>query len=216
MTVVKASYTIPCSSAFRDAVTALAERRGVNAGDLARAVMLMVPEADIASAADPGEPAGDDRETVIMKSGRGAGRPWRRKPRLQVRLPPGHDPIILRKALSLALCFDNGTKTLRLADAAEAGGEPADAAATRLAHLEEEVERLQALLGVLSFEPLPHGVRDRAEALHILGFPPGSDPGTRELRARFRLLATIHHPDGKYGDTVRMSQLNAAMEVLRG
>lgn len=230
MTTVKTSYTIPCSSAFRDAVLALAERRGVNAGDLARSVMLVLPEAEITAAPDPGDPAGDDRETVIMKSGRGAGRPWRRKPRLQVRLPAGHDPVTLRKALGLALCFVDGTKSLRLGDPSAPPPEPPpppppppppgdrlDALGTaRLARLEEEVERLQTLLGVLSFEPLPHGVRDRAEALYVLGFPPGSDPGTRELRTRFRLLATVHHPDGKYGDTLRMSQLNAAMEMLRG
>jgi hypothetical protein len=30
------------------------------------------------------------------------------------------------------------------------------------------------------------------------------------------MLATIHHPDGPHGSHRRMSQLNAAMEVLEG
>ena len=87
MPAVKNSYTIPCSSGFRDRVQALANVRDVNVGDLARSVMLVVPAEAIAATADPGEPAANDRETVVLKSGRGAGKPWRRKPRLQVRLP---------------------------------------------------------------------------------------------------------------------------------
>ena len=81
---VKQSYTIPCSSVFRDAVQALAERRGVNAADLARSVMLIVPEKAIDDYADPGDPPKSDRETIVLKSGPAEGRPWRRKPRLQL------------------------------------------------------------------------------------------------------------------------------------
>jgi len=62
---------------------------------------------------------------------------------------------------------------------------------------------------------LPHGVETRADALHVLGFPPNSHPDARELRARFRLLATVHHPDAAQGSHARMSQLNAAMDLLR-
>ena len=79
----------------------------------------------------------------------------------------------------------------------------------------EELERLRAMVSVLSFEPLPQGIHSREEALHVLGFPPGRLPDLGELRARFRMLATIHHPDGVYGSHQRMSQLNAAMDVLR-
>lgn len=32
---------------------------------------------------------------------------------------------------------------------------------------------------------------------------------------RFRKLATVYHPDGKHGCHQRMSQLNAAMDLLR-
>jgi hypothetical protein len=74
------------------------------------------------------------------------------------------------------------------------------------------------MIAVLSFAPLPGGVHTRADALHVLGLPP---PSTREsgpdvgvLRARFRMLAAIHHPDSGYGSHERMSQLNSAMDIL--
>ncbi len=68
---------------------------------------------------------------------------------------------------------------------------------------------------MLAFEPLPGGVKTEAEALHVLGKAPGPVPGIGELRARFRMLAAIHHPDSGYGSHERMSQLNSAMELLR-
>ena len=83
--VRKHSYVIPCSSDFRDAVQALADRREVNVGDIARSVMLIISHDTIAACPDPGEPGANDRETVILKSGPNKGKPWRRKPRLQAR-----------------------------------------------------------------------------------------------------------------------------------
>ena len=61
---------------------------------------------------------------------------------------------------------------------------------------------------------LAGGGKNRDEALPGLGLPPGSLPDQGTLRARFRMLATIHHPDGLHGNHKRMSQLNAAMELL--
>ncbi len=84
-----------------------------------------------------------------------------------------------------------------------------------VAALHEEVARLRTMMTVLAFEPLPEGVRNRAEALYVLGFPPRMEPDSRTMRARYRMLAAIHHPDSPYGSTARMSQLNAAMELLR-
>ena len=78
----KKSYTVPCSSDFRDSVGALARRRGGNAADLARSVVLVVPRDAIDAFPDPGGPAPHDRESIILKSGPAEGRPWRRKPRL--------------------------------------------------------------------------------------------------------------------------------------
>ena len=79
---------------------------------------------------------------------------------------------------------------------------------------DEELTRLRAIVSVLAFEPLPGGVKTEAEAHHVLGIAPGRGPGIGELRARFRMLAAIHHPDSGYGSHERMSQLNAAMDIL--
>nr|CAM75035.1 DnaJ-class molecular chaperone [Magnetospirillum gryphiswaldense MSR-1] len=76
VSVVKHSYTIPCSSAFRDAIEALAARRHVNVGDIARSVLLVMPPSAIQGFPDPGDPEAGDRETVILKSGPSQGRPW--------------------------------------------------------------------------------------------------------------------------------------------
>ena len=207
----KKSYTIPCSSTFFGAVTDLARRRGVNAADVVRSVLLLLPEADIRAFPDPGEPPPGDRETVILKSGPAIGRPWRRKPRLQVRLAAGYGVSLVRRALALALAMERGEVTLRL----DAGGpDAALAAATAERETNDKVEHLRTIVAALSFEPLAGGVRTPEEALHVLGFPPRSRPGAGLLRERFRLLATIHHPDSQHGSHRRMSQLNAAMEVL--
>ena len=206
----KRSYSIPCASAFRDRVLALAERRGVNAGDLARSVILVLPEATIAAAPDPGDPGREDRETVTLKSGPGEGKPWRRKPRLQVRLPAGHQVTHLRKALGLALTLDSGTVRLDLEDAAAPTRAEAETKSS------EEVARLRATVEALAGDPLSHAVRTLDEALFIFGFPPGSRPSVEAIKGRYRQLATIHHPDSDTGNTDRMASLNQAMSFMRG
>ncbi|HIJ38979.1 MAG TPA: J domain-containing protein [Rhodospirillaceae bacterium] len=210
---LKHSYTVPCASPFRSKVEALAAKRKVNVGDLARSVLLVLPSAVIDSYEDPGEPGSADRETVVLKSGPAEGRPWRRKPRLQVRLPPGYEIAFIRKALALALAMDGGALTVRLADGNQPVKPTSDQAQREAAT--EELERLRTIISVLAFEPLTLGVRNRDEALHVLGFPPGAEPEARTLKAKFRMLATIHHPDSNYGSHQRMSQLNQAMEFLR-
>lgn len=224
---VKQSYTIPCSSIFRDAVLALATKRGVNAADLARSVMLIVPEGVIEDYEDPGDPPPGDRETIVLKSGPAEGRPWRRKPRLQLRLPPGHSIIAVRKALNMALHFDKGEVKMRVekADilAAERKAlEEAHAMKKRqheppveLLQSREELERLRAIVDNLAFEPLDRGVTTFNEALHVMGFAPNARPDIKSIRAKYRVLAAIHHPDSNYGSHQRMTQLNAAMDLLR-
>ncbi len=221
-TTAKQSYTIPCSSAFRDRVLALARRRNINAADLARSVVLVVPPALLAAFPDPGPPAKGDREVVIVKSGPARGRPWHRKPRLQVRFPPGTPVPVLRRALGLALAMERkeiGISLTGLEDAESAAREAwtPDKKDRREAKTgdDEELTRLRAIVSVLAFEPLPGGVKTGEEALHVLGIAPGPAPGIGELRARFRMLAAIHHPDSGYGSHERMSQLNSAMELLR-
>ena len=207
--VRKHSYVIPCSSDFRDAVLALAARRDVNVGDVARSVLLVVPPETVAVCPDPGEPGPKDRETVILKSGPNKGKPWRRKPRLQARLPKGHTVEEIRKAFGLALAVDMREVTVSLEDGR------APKAKERIRGLNDEIERLRAAMSVIASEPLPQGVRNAEEALFVLGFPPKAQPSQAEIKARFRMLATIHHPDAPFGDTRRMSQLNQAMTWLR-
>ena len=213
----KKSYSISCSSAFRDRILDLATRRGVNAADLARSVMLMLPPEIVAAAADPGGPDREDRETVTLKSGPGKGKPWRRKPRLQVRLPEGYDPVVLRKALGLALDLDAGSLRIEV----EPAGQPtreADRAAAKAqqTRLRDENDRLRTALSIAGGDKLGHAVRTKDEALFVLGFAPGSRPDPARIKARFRQLATIHHPDSGLGDTDRMTELNQAMSFMRG
>lgn len=232
----KQSYTIPCTSIFRDMVAKLAERRAVNVADLARSVLLVIPEDIIRSFPDPGGPLPGDREETVLKSGPSAGRPWRRKPRLQARLSPGYDVSVVRRALNLAIILDDGQHSVKIhnpeadkkAQAAQA--EQARQAAQKAQFVQatastkaseklnnemtQEMERLQAIVSVLLFAPLVSGVISRADALHVLGFAPTELPDRSIVRSRFRMLATIHHPDSNYGNHQRMSQLNAAMDLL--
>lgn len=199
------SYTIPCPTAFRDRVTALARRQGVSVADLVRAVQLLVPAGLLAKVVDPGEPADADREDVRLKTGPSKDRRMRRKPRLQVRLTGEHAVADLRRALRLALDLAEGGTALRL----EAAG-AVDAAALH----QEEIDRLKTTVQALAFEPLAEDIRSRSEALYVLGFPPWATPDQRMLRSRFRSLATVYHPDNPTGDTVRMAQLNSAIAFL--
>ena len=205
----KVSYTIPCSSAFRDAVSELALRRHSNVADLARSVLLLLSEEVVRKVLDPGGPPPGDREQTMLKSGPSQGRPWRRKPRLQVRLAPGHDVSTVRRALALALALDRDERSIVV----HSPNDP-PAPDPRLKPLTEEVERLHAAVAALAFRPLSAGVRTRSEALHILGFAPGELPDRDTIRARFRVLATVHHPDSATGNHLRMSQLNAALALL--
>jgi hypothetical protein len=200
------AYTVACSSAFRAEVEALARRRRVSPADLARAVLLLVPTVAILAIPDPGEPDPADRETVTVRAGRSADRRLRRKPRLQLRLPPGYDAALLRRALALALEVARGGRGLALARPAPAG----------LQDLAEEVERLRLIVAALAGDVPAHGIASRADALHALGFAPGARPDERSIRARYRLLAQVFHPDRPGGNAQRMARLNAAAAFLRG
>jgi len=213
----KHSYTVPCASSFRDQVTALAERKFCNAADLARSVALVVPQAVIEAYPDPGGPARDDRETVVLKSGNAKGKPWRRKPRLQVRMAHGMSVETIRKALALALAIERGHMRVDVESEMKKSETEMqrDAETALMREALDELERLRGVVGSLRFDPLPGGVASREQALYVLGFPPGSIPDQGAIRSRFRRLAGIYHPDGKSGSHQHMSQLNAAMEMLR-
>lgn len=205
----KQPYTVPCASSFRDAVTELADTLHVNVADLARSILLVMPIEVIRSVPDPGGPPPGDREETLVKSGPSAGKVWRRKPRLQVRLTSGYDASTVRRAFKLALRLNNGALELNLTDPQTPSPENKPNP-----ELYEELERLRNIVSVLAFDPLKDGISTRAEARHVLGFAPSERPDKSAIRARFRTLATIHHPDSNYGSNQRMSQLNAAMELL--
>ena len=209
-TARKISYTIPCASVFRDDIMRLAERRQCNVADLARSALLLVPKDVLRRIPDPGEPAAGDREQTVLKSGPSAGRPWQRKPRLQVRLPASHDVPTVRRALNLLLLLSRNERDISVEDpgAAETARASMDQVMT------DEIERLSTIVSVLSFDPLSSGVRSRMDALYVLGFAPSNRPNRDQIRARFRALAAVHHPDAYFGSHQRMSQLNAAMEIL--
>jgi len=116
----------------------------------------------------------------------------------------------VRRALNLLLLLNRNELDISVKDpgAAEAARDFQNQALT------EEIERLGSIVSVLSFDPLSSGVRNRIDALHVLGFSPSNRPNRDQIRARFRALAAVHHPDGDFGDHQRMSQLNAAMEIL--
>ncbi len=211
----KQSYTIPCASAFRDAILKMAENRSVNAADIARSIALVVPAEAINAFPDPGEPEAKDRETVILKSGKSKGRPWQRKPRLQVRMGAGYDVAFLRKALAVAMALEGKRAHLHL-EAPDHGLAPqALFAEARQNEAREEVKKLQNIVSILAFEPYPGGIRTPDEAIHVMGFPPGEIPDQTALRTRFRMLASVLHPDSGFGSHSHMSQLNAAMDILR-
>jgi len=207
------SYVIPCSSRFRDRVTTLAESRDVSVADLIRAVRLLLPAEVIRAFPDPGGPSGDDRETVVLKSGREADKAMRRKPRLQARLEPGIGIEELRKALNLSLAIQAGERRLDLEDPAVPKVDPRHT--HRIEQMQEEIDRLRLILTTLAFDPLPHGVRTRGDALYVLGFQPSARPDRRTIQAKYRMLALIFHPDANTGDTERMAQLNDAVKTLR-
>ncbi|WP_041794978.1 molecular chaperone DnaJ [Pararhodospirillum photometricum] len=224
---VKHSYTIPCPSTFRDAALALADQRRVNVADLARSVMLVVPAPEIEAFPDPGEPPPGDREIVVLKSGPSAGRPWRRKPRLQVRMATGYTVPFVRQALAIALALATGDVVVSVGNGAPLERppppprpDPALVAEIELLRTEVEVlrrerDKLASMVPLLVGDPLPGGVGTRQDALYVMGFAPGSWPDAAQVRSRFRHLATILHPDSGLGDHDRMSQLNQAMSVLR-
>tara|TARA_B100001123_G_scaffold248071_1_gene277071 strand:- start:674 stop:1363 length:690 start_codon:yes stop_codon:yes gene_type:complete len=207
------AYVVPCASTFRDRVMSIAKDRGVSVGDLVRSVLMLVPAEELERTPDPGEPMPDDREVVEVISGPSKGRVLRRKPRLQLWLIAGYGVPELRRALAVALDLTEGVRTLALEPAgsrrlSEEGLEEADG------RLAAGLDELRQVIETIALQPLEKGVTSRGEALHVLGFSPYSRPKRDLIRSRYRQLARIYHPDASFGDHVRMSLLNQAMDRL--
>jgi len=168
-----------------------------------------MPEDKIRRFPDPGGPIQTDRDLVLVKGGASKGKTLRRKPRLQVRLRPGYDVSIVRKALNIALKLKHGALELNL----DKIDERPDRNTLNL-ELIKEINVLKKIISTLAFDPLESGISNIAEALHVLGFAPNDRPNKAAIRVRFRKLAAIHHPDSICGNHQRMTQINAAMEFL--
>ena len=201
---------MPCSSSFRDSVHQIARDHNSNVADIARSVLLVLPEQIIHTFSDPGEPDLNDREETWVKTGTSKGKRWRRKPRLQLRLKKGYEISLVRRALNLALALNNRAVAVSVSDPVlkQRSAQSPDVPGAELA-------RLRAIVATLVFQPLPAGVKTREDALYVLGLPPTACPDEFSLRSRFRKLAPIHHPDSIFGSHQRMSQLNMAMELLK-
>lgn len=216
------SYVVSCSSAFRDAVLALSERKQSTVSDLAAAALNLMNTQEIQSVADPGDAEPGDREAVLLKSGVRKGQTLKRKPRLQLRLRSGLDSATLRRALSVALTIDQGSHRLIYHPATTVYVDAADQApAEELTRSERERDRLRsgneelrAIIGLLAFEIGPGPVHTVAQARYILGFPPSAILSRETVKARFRLLSRIFHPDKPTGDNQRMGQLIEANRLL--
>ena len=223
------SYVVSCAGPFQAAVTGLAQHLGVTASDLAISVMTLIPADEIDRFTDPGDAPDGDRETVVLRSGPRAGRSLRRKPRLQLRLRAGLTTPHIRRCLGLALAIHAGEESLRIgrqAPSPETAPEPAASQPdpellARLGELQGELTRardaqaeLRAIINLLAFDLLPNGVRNQKEARYVLGLPPDGRLDRRHVKARFRQLSQVFHPDKATGDTDRMGQILDASRFL--
>jgi len=216
------SYVVPCSSSFRDAVTALSEARQSTISDLAAAALNLLTPQQIQMVVDPGDASPGDRETVVLKSGPRKGQTLKRKPRLQLRLRPDLEIATIRRALSVALSIEDGSYRLHYHSADEKMVLAADQAPkAEMEKLTAEVEKarlnseeLRAIIGLLAFEIASGPVHTVAQARYILGFPPSAILSREAVKGRFRLLSQIFHPDKPTGDTQRMGQLIDASRLL--
>ena len=210
------SYVIPCSSRFRDAVRALADRRGVTATDLALGVLTLVDHKIIDAVEDPGEPAPDDRESVRLKSGPRKGRALTRKPRLQLRLPSSLDHTRVRRALALAIDIDADRRTLSISAPGNESRHAAELEEHRqaLARAEQAMTDMRRTLNIIAFDTEGLSITSIAQAKYVLGLPPDQPLSQELIKSRFRQLSRVFHPDLPNGDTVRMSRIIEAMRFL--
>ncbi len=217
---IKKGYIITCASSFRDRIEVLCRKKKVNAGDIARSIILTIDSQFISSFPDSGEPALEDREFFYTKSDKNKKYPKKIKPRIQLRLPTGYDNIFIRKALNLALSLDKEETTILKALSlshleAPPASEPSPPPTTTMTVSSEQIEHLKSTIYALLFEPLQKEITTQAEAFYILGIPPFSNMTLAKLKQRFRFLATIHHPDNELGSKERMQQLKEAFDFLK-
>ncbi|CAK0776136.1 putative Molecular chaperone DnaJ [Azospirillaceae bacterium] len=203
-------YTIPCPSDFRASILDLHEKTGVDLTALIR-MALNVTHADyFHSITDPGEPDSDDY--VLMEEiGRSGGRrSFRSKPTLTVHYARGWRVSTLRHALAVALSLSTPPRTVA---ASSLRVEELEIVKEKL---EQQLQDCRSTLEVLSFQLLPNGVKTQREAAHVMGFPNTIGLTSEDVTKRFRLLASVYHPDkGILGCAERLGQVVEARNILR-
>ncbi|RJF84693.1 J domain-containing protein [Azospirillum cavernae] len=177
---------LPCGVRLRDAVLALAAARGTDAGALALAAQLLLPD----GADDPGE---SDTEGAAV---------------LVLRASVGGDDAALRRALAAAVALaDPGFRVIPAGDVGrlEAAVETLGYRNKTLAHA----------LKRLSFQPLEGQITEVRDAALMFGFLSEWCFDEDLVRRRFRELAPVYHPDtGVVACRERMAQLIDARNIL--
>lgn len=106
-------------------------------------------------------------------------------------------------------CVDPAALMVDLA-AAERRAEEAEHGLQRA---ERTVEDLRTLVGLLAFDH-QEPVTTEDQARYVLGFPPDAALTRQRVKARFRLLTQVYHPDRATGDSRRMAQVIEATRLL--
>lgn len=177
---------LPCGVRLRDAVVALAAARGTDAGALAQAAQLLLPD----GAEDPGD---RDAEGAAV---------------LTLRASVTGDDAAVRRALAAAVALtDPGFRVMPAGDVGrlEAAVETLGYRNKTLAHA----------LKRLSFQPLDGQITEVRDAALMFGFVSEWCFDEDLVRRRFRELAPVYHPDtGVVACRERMAQLIDARNIL--
>lgn len=192
-------YQVRCRQDLHQAVTEAARRAGTSPAQLVRCALAILPATALEGLSDPGAP----RPRDAIRVGRRLETPL-----LRLRLPAGLTAVTIRRVLGFVVNMAAGRTVPR--DAVSAQAQERDLAAERA-----QGERLSEALAVLAGEPLKGGVRSRADALHVMRFPPDAKPMRDTVIARFRALAGVLHPDAGLVDHHGvMAQLLDARRIL--
>ncbi|MFD1626654.1 hypothetical protein [Azospirillum griseum] len=177
---------VPCGVRLRDAVVALAAARGTDAGALARAATLLLPD----GAEDPGDHDADGAAVLTLCAS-----------------VTGSDAAV-RRALAAAVALaDPGFRVMPAGDVGrlEAAVETLGYRNKALAHA----------LQRLSFQPLDGRITEVRDAALMFGFVSEWCFDEDLVRRRFRELAPVYHPDtGVVACRERMGQLLDARNIL--
>jgi len=202
-------YAVPCPTAFRAAVEALADRMATTPSQLVRSAMTLCDPMTHASIADPGDPGRQDRDVFTRRLPDGRSRQVRRIPRLRLRLPAGLSHEQIRRALALALALNDGNGfVLTPQDQLRAEARQRD-------RQQDLIDRLRQAMDQLAFRQPVQPVHTVGDAAQLFGFQHIYGLDERAVTARYRQLAALFHPDGglvENGD--RMAQLADARRIL--